>query len=99
MLIAQELLSSVSIIIVPTSSHAWWLVFLVAWISLTIYRKCIFKITCKNKLRPGGDDGFLQRGPGFASARAPGSNIILVKEQHQRFPESPMCKKQGCKSV
>lgn len=48
----------VSIIIVPASSHSWCLIFLVAWISLTICWKCILKITCKNKLRPSGDEVF-----------------------------------------
>ena len=66
-LLSQELPRFLSILIALATSHARCLIFLVAWISLTVCWESIFKITCRDQVRPSGDVGFLQRGLGFAS--------------------------------
>ena len=65
-LLSQELPRFLSILIALATSHVRRLIFLVAWISLTVCWKSIFKITCRDQVRPSGV-GFLQRGLGFAS--------------------------------
>lgn len=57
---------------------------------LTVWWKCILKITCKKKLRPSGDSVFLQRRCWFASVRhlrAISDQSFLCQSTTSKFPE------------